>query len=85
MKSNGKSSGVSRRAVALGLPATAALFSVVAPVTAQQAPQKPNVVFILADNVGYGDLGSYGGGQLRRAATPRLDQLTREGLRLTQF
>ena len=29
---------------------------------AQQTQQKPNVVFILADNVGYGDLGAYGGG-----------------------
>lgn len=47
--------------------------------------KKPNVVFILADNVGYGDLGAYGGGELRGAPTPRLDQLTREGLRLTQF
>jgi arylsulfatase A-like enzyme len=33
-----------------------------APAVAQQ--QKPNVVFILADNVGYGDLGPYGGGEL---------------------
>jgi arylsulfatase len=48
-------------------------------------PQKPNVVFILADNVGYGDLGCYGGGELRGAPTPRLDQFAREGLRLTQF
>ena len=50
-----------------------------------QQPPKPNVVFILADNVGYGDLGSYGGGELRGAPTPRLDALAREGLRLTQF
>ena len=55
-----------------------------APTSAQQ-PQKPNVVFILADNVGYGDLGSYGGGELRGAPTPRRDQLAREGLRLAQF
>jgi Sulfatase len=55
-----------------------------APAVAQQ-PQKQNVVFILADNVGYGDLGSYGGGELRGAPTLRLDQLAREGLRLTQF
>jgi arylsulfatase A-like enzyme len=47
--------------------------------------QKPNVVFMLADNVGYGDLGSYGGGELRGAPTPRLDQLAKEGLRLTQY
>jgi len=53
------------------------------PVLAQEG--KPNVVFILADNVGYGDLGPYGGGELRGAATPRIDQLAREGLRLTQY
>jgi arylsulfatase A-like enzyme len=49
------------------------------------ADKKPNVVFILADNVGYGDLGSYGGGELRGAPTPRIDQLAQEGLRFTQF
>ncbi len=54
------------------------------PAVAQQT-QKPNVVFILADNVGYGDLGPYGGGELRGAPTPSIDQLAREGLRLTQF
>jgi arylsulfatase A-like enzyme len=62
-----------------------ALFLLVATQAFAQQPQKPNVVFILADNVGYGDLGSYGGGELRGAPTPRLDQLAREGLRLTQF
>src|SRR5438445_13522292 len=50
-----------------------------------QQNNKPNVVFILADNVGYGDLGCYGGGALRGAPTPRLDQMAREGLRLTQY
>ena len=40
---------------------------------------------ILADNVGYGDLGPYGGGELRGAPTPRIDQLANEGLRLTQY
>src|SRR5262245_65082221 len=54
------------------------------PALAQQS-QKPNVVVILADNVGYGDLGPYGGGELRGAPTPRIDQLAREGLRLTQY
>ena len=49
------------------------------PAAAQQ--NKPNVVFILADNVVYGDLGSDGGGETRGAPTPRLDQLAREGLR----
>jgi arylsulfatase A-like enzyme len=54
-----------------------------APAHAQQ--QKPNILFILADNVGYGDIGVYGGGELRGAPTPRIDRLAAEGLRLTQF
>jgi arylsulfatase A-like enzyme len=52
---------------------------------APAADQKPNVVLILADNVGYGDMGPYGGGELRGCPTPRTDRLAREGLRLTQF
>ena len=52
---------------------------------AQAAETKPNVVLILADNVGYGDLGPYGGGELRGFPTPRIDALAREGLRLTQY
>ena len=52
--------------------------------TAAQQP-KPNILFILADNVGYGDIGAYGGGELRGAPTPRIDQLATESLRLTQF
>src|SRR6476469_5857948 len=52
--------------------------------TAAQQP-KPNILFVLADNVGYGDIGAYGGGELRGAPTPRIDQLAAESLRLTQF
>ena len=52
---------------------------------AQAGDGKPNVVLILADNVGYGDLGPYGGGELRGFPTPRIDELAREGLRLTQY
>lgn len=47
--------------------------------------QRPNVVFILADNLGYGELGVYGGGILRGAPTPRIDKLASEGLRLLNF
>ncbi len=39
----------------------------------------PNVVFILADDVGYGDIGCYGG----RVPTPNIDRLAREGIRFT--
>jgi arylsulfatase A-like enzyme len=46
---------------------------------------KPNIIYILTDNLGYGELGCYGGGELRGAPTPRADQLASEGLRLTNF
>jgi arylsulfatase A-like enzyme len=44
------------------------------------APDKPNVVLIITDDIGYGDLGSYG---VTDAKTPNLDRLAREGVRLT--
>ena len=47
--------------------------------------RKPNIVLILADNLGYGELGAYGGGLLRGAPTPRIDRLAGEGLRLLNF
>jgi arylsulfatase len=50
-----------------------------------QQIQKPNIVFILMDNLGYGELGCYGGGILRGAPTPRIDNLASEGLRLLNF
>jgi len=53
--------------------------------TAPAQQPKPNILFILADNTGYGDIGAYGGGELRGAPTPRIDQLAAEGLRLTQY
>ncbi len=53
--------------------------------TAVAQQTKPNILFILADNVGYGDIGVYGGGELRGSPTPRIDRLATEGLRLTQF
>src|SRR5277367_267163 len=63
---------------------TACVFTLPA-AQAQQADQKPNVVIMLADNVGYGDIGAYGAGEIRGMPTPRIDQLASEGLRLTQF
>jgi arylsulfatase A-like enzyme len=47
--------------------------------------EKPNIVFILMDNLGYGELGCYGGGILRGAPTPRIDALASEGTRLLNF
>jgi len=48
-------------------------------------PRPPNIVLILADNLGWGELGCYGGGALRGAPTPRIDALAAEGLRLLNF
>src|SRR5437867_1554533 len=42
----------------------------------------PNIVFILADDLGYHDLGCYGGTAIR---TPHIDRLAAEGIRLTDF
>jgi len=49
------------------------------------AKTKPNVVVMMVDNLGWGELGVYGGGELRGAATPRLDKLAEEGMRLQDF
>ena len=61
------------------LTAMLALWSA-APVGASAA-ERPNVLVILADDLGYSDLGCYGG----EIDTPNLDQLAEEGLRFTQF
>jgi len=47
--------------------------------------QRPNILLILADNLGWGELGCYGGGLLRGAPTPRIDELASEGLRFLNF
>lgn len=48
---------------------------------ASPAARKPNIIFILADDLGYGDLGCYGQKKLR---TPNIDRLAAEGMRFTQ-
>lgn len=59
----------------------------VLPAQAQEAsgPARPNILFILMDNLGYGEVGVYGGGIVRGAPTPEIDALAAEGLRLTNF
>ncbi len=47
-----------------------------------EPPNRPNVLLIVADDLGYGDLGSYG---QKRVKTPNLDRLALEGTRFTQF
>src|SRR5699024_9602881 len=47
-----------------------------------QNAKRPNIVFILADDLGYGDLGAYGQQIIQ---TPNLDRLAKEGVRFTNF
>jgi arylsulfatase A-like enzyme len=49
---------------------------------AAERPARPNIIFILADDLGPGDLGCYGGAIV---PTPRIDQLAAEGTRFTQY
>ncbi len=49
---------------------------------ARAADKKPNIVFILTDNLGYGEIGVYGGGVTRGAPTPRIDSIAKSGLQL---
>lgn len=66
-------------AVALG----AALASLASgPPHRSAAVDAPNIILIMADDLGYGELGAYGQRQIR---TPRLDRMAAEGIRLTQF
>ena len=53
--------------------------------SAEAAQNKPNIVLVFLDNFGWGEPGFNGGGIIRGAATPRLDTLAAEGLRLTNF
>ncbi|GAB4145099.1 MAG: arylsulfatase [Planctomycetaceae bacterium] len=56
-------------------------FQLAAPFS-QAAKQPPNIIFIMADDLGYGDLGCYGQKVMK---TPHIDQLAKEGIRFTQF
>jgi len=53
--------------------------------TFSQNVEKPNIVFMMMDNLGWGEIGVYGGGMLRGAPTPRLDTFAKEGMQLLNF
>ncbi len=55
------------------------------PIAFAQDVKKPNIVLINMDNFGWGEPGFNGGGIIRGTATPNMDQLAAEGLRLTNF
>jgi hypothetical protein len=45
--------------------------------------KRPNILILVVDDLGYGDVGAYGGGEALGAPTPNIDRLAREGLKLT--
>ena len=47
--------------------------------------KKPNIIYILTDDIGHGELGVQGGGAARGAPTPELDRMAHEGLMLNGF
>ncbi len=57
-----------------------------APLFAEESkPKQPNIIFIMVNDVGWGDLGSYGGGENRGTPTPNLDKMAAEGMRFTNY
>lgn len=58
------------------------LLALCTPPLAHAEEAKPNIIFILADDLGYGDLGCYGQKIIK---TPRIDQMAAEGMRFTDF
>lgn len=78
-----------RQMLSLMSAGTAAVATALAGGARSAAPagqsRRPNILFMLVDNLGYGELGCYGGGATRGAPTPRIDKLASEGLRLTNM
>src|SRR5215204_4491596 len=58
------------------------IFLTASPLRAQAPARPPNIVFILADDLGIGELGCYGQTKIR---TPHIDRLAAEGMKFTEF
>ncbi len=72
------------RALVVGTLVAALTGTAISHTHAQNA-EKPNIVIMVMDNLGWGEIGVYGGGILRGAPTPRLDTLASEGMRFLNF
>jgi arylsulfatase len=66
-----------------GVSAALSLAALIAPAAAQD--KKPNIIMLISDDTGWGDLGVYGGGEGRGMATPNLDQMAKEGIQFWSF
>src|SRR5262245_38332018 len=72
---------IPRRLVALIVGAAASVTAAVP--CAAQAARRPNIVLMLPDNLGWGEVGAYG--SVRGVPTPNIDRIAREGIRLDNF
>ena len=70
------------RLLAAAIP-IALMAALVSPAQAQD--RKPNIILILGDDHGYGDIGVYGGGEGRGMPSPNLDRLANEGMQFWSF
>jgi arylsulfatase A-like enzyme len=68
-----------------GVALAAFAFLAAAPAAVAQEEPKPNILLIVSDDTGYGDIGAYLGGEARGMPTPNLDQLADEGMMFTSF
>lgn len=73
---------MNRRQFLLASAATAALAACSTSTIASVSTRRPNIVLILCDDLGYGDLGAFGAGMIR---TPNIDRMAAQGVRLTSF
>jgi len=82
-------SKLSRRDLLLGAATTIAAAGLATQVAQAQPSvamqRRPNIVYFLVDNLGYGELGCYGGGILRGADTRRIDSFAAQGIKLLNF
>jgi arylsulfatase A len=73
---------MNRRHFLVSTVAVAALAACASPQQSAMPGRKTNIVLILADDLGFGDLGVFGNGMIR---TPNIDRMSAEGVRLTNF
>ncbi len=74
-----------RRVLMRLVTGSTALLTAISPALGQTGNQKPNIILLVSDDTGWGDLGVYGGGQGRGAPTPNLDRMAREGMQFWDF
>jgi hypothetical protein len=66
------------RFIGLTLAVLGAVVGAAGAAQAQAPAKKPNILFIVSDDTGYGDLGPYGGGEGRGMPTPSIDRMAKD-------